>query len=893
LKLKRPGAVAALARGVGLGHQFADRREQARVGGRVAARRAADGALVDVDDLVEILDALDRLVLGRLFVRAVQRARHGGVERVVHQRRFARARDARHAGQEAHRESDAHVLQVVAGRADHADFLQVALRGQVRRFARGAAFGRGAGCEARGLLAFVECGLLHDRQPGGAVPGHLDLAHAREVLARERFGVGRHLGIRALRHHAAAVHARAGAHVDHVVGGVDHVLVVLDHDHAVADVAQVLQRADEPVVVALVQADAGLVEHVHHAREARADLRGQADALRLAARERLGAAVQAQVVEAHVVQEFQAQADLAHHLVGDVGLGAAQLERLEPGERIAQREVAQLEDRHARRLAAVRRAGRFVDQEHVARFGPQPRAAAIGAGLQVAKAREVFAHQHRIGLAVAPRHVGDDPLEGVLLRELLAREVARLHGVVELDLFGGRAVQQHLLHRGRQRFEGRVHVELVVLGDALDHAEVIAVAAVPALDGAAGDRERREGHHARRIEHLAVAQAVAAGAGAHGRIEREEARLQLRQRVVADRAGELGVEQVFLVGHTLGAQFQRNRAAFGQAQRGLEALGQALLHVGARAQAVDHHVDVVLLGLLELGEVVVFVGLAIDAKAHVARGLHLGEELQELAFLLARHGRQDQQARLVGNGQRRIDHLRDGLRLQRQVVVGAVGRAGAGVQEAQVVVDLGHRAHGGARVVAGGLLLDADRGRQALDHVHIGLVHELQELPRIGRQAFDIAPLPFGIQRVEGQARLARARQAGDHHQLVARNVQVDVLQVVGARTANADALLRQHRAEVGVAFELCVACTLRVVVGVFSGFGIQGGDRPRATGHDSPSGISWRIGGFRRFHGRFAGRRVSGARRRDAAGRHRAQSPVLFLLLHLLIRGSAYGIGQ
>ncbi|MNS71702.1 hypothetical protein D3C72_1050800 [compost metagenome] len=102
--------------------------------------------------------------------------------------------------------------------------------------------------------------------------GHLDLLHAREVLAGERLGVGRHLGVGALRHHAPAVHAGAGAHVDHVVGGVDHVLVVLDHDHAVADVAQVFERADEAVVVALVQADAGLVEHVHHAREARADL---------------------------------------------------------------------------------------------------------------------------------------------------------------------------------------------------------------------------------------------------------------------------------------------------------------------------------------------------------------------------------------------------------------------------------------------------------------------------------------------------------------------------------------------------------------------------------------------------------------------------------------------
>jgi len=49
---------------------------------------------------------------------------------------------------------------------------------------------------------------------------------------------------------------------------------------------------------------------------------GQADALRLAADERLGAAVQAQVVQAHVVQKLQAQADFADHLGGNLGLGA-------------------------------------------------------------------------------------------------------------------------------------------------------------------------------------------------------------------------------------------------------------------------------------------------------------------------------------------------------------------------------------------------------------------------------------------------------------------------------------------------------------------------------------------------------------------------------------------
>jgi hypothetical protein len=50
----------------------------------------------------------------------------------------------------------------------------------------------------------------------------------------------------------------------------------------------------QPIVVALMQSDRRLVEDVHHADEARADLTGEANALRFAARERVGAAIQRQ-----------------------------------------------------------------------------------------------------------------------------------------------------------------------------------------------------------------------------------------------------------------------------------------------------------------------------------------------------------------------------------------------------------------------------------------------------------------------------------------------------------------------------------------------------------------------------------------------------------------------
>ncbi len=136
-----------------------------------------------------------------------------------------------------------------------------------------------------------------------------------------------------------------------------------------------------------------------------------------------------------------------------------------------------------------------------------------------------------------------------------------------------------------------------------------------------------------------------------------------------------------------------------------------------------------------------------------------------------------------------IHHLAHGLRGEVDVVVGAARRAGARVQQAQVVVDFGDRADGGARIVRGRLLLDGDGRRQAFDGVDVRLFHHRQELPRVGGQRFDIAALAFGINGVEGQRGLAGARQAGEHDQPVARQVEVDILQVVGPGAPDSDIL--------------------------------------------------------------------------------------------------------
>ena len=158
--------------------------------------------------------------------RARMRARFSSrpellVEDLVDERRLARAGHAGDAGEHAERDAARRrCLQVVLARA------------------------------ARRVSALA-------RRPARRVAGTAMLPLAGEVLAGDRLsGAFMMSGSVPCAHDLAAVHARAGADVHDIVGGADRVLVVLDDDERVAEVAQAAQRVEQLVVVALVQADA-------------------------------------------------------------------------------------------------------------------------------------------------------------------------------------------------------------------------------------------------------------------------------------------------------------------------------------------------------------------------------------------------------------------------------------------------------------------------------------------------------------------------------------------------------------------------------------------------------------------------------------------------------------
>src|SRR5262249_7569039 len=101
---------------------------------------------------------------------------------------------------------------------------------------------------------------------------------------------------------------------------------------------ELAKNRNQPLVVARMQPDGGLVEYVERAHQRRPERRREVDALRFAARQRRRQTVEREVVESDVAQERQPSLNFLQHFLGDRGFFLTQRERREKGGRFVHRQ---------------------------------------------------------------------------------------------------------------------------------------------------------------------------------------------------------------------------------------------------------------------------------------------------------------------------------------------------------------------------------------------------------------------------------------------------------------------------------------------------------------------------------------------------------------------------
>ena len=191
---------------------------------------------------------------------------------------------------------------------------------------------------------------------------------------------------------------------------------------------------------------------------------------------------------------------------------------------------------------------------------------------------------------------------------------------------------------------------------------------------------------------------------------------------------------------------------------------------------------------------------AVDAHPYHALSLHFFQDFTVVPLLGPNDGGHQKHAGAfrkvlqrigdlggVGTGDRPATHF--------NVVIHMPARwgAGPGKEQPQVVPNFRGGGHGGSRVVSPRSLLDRNGGGEAFDGFHVGLAQLIQELTGVGRQRLHVFALAFGVHGVKGQRALARAGGAGNDHQLVTRNVQIHVFQVVFPGAANRNGVGGSH----------------------------------------------------------------------------------------------------
>ena len=386
--------------------QVPDVVEQPRVGGGVGPGGAADGALVNIDHLVQVLDALDTVALAGMDLHAHQVRAQSLEQNLIHQGAFAAAGDAGDHGEGPQGKVHVDVPQVVLRRADHFQELAV---------------------------------------PGAALCGNGDFLLAGEVLARQGVGVGHDLLRRTGGHYFTAVDTGAGADVDEVVRSPHGVLVVLHHQQRIAHVPQAAEGGKELIVVPLVQADGGLVQDIEDAHQGGADLGRQTDALALAAGEGPGGPAQRQVAQAHGLQKAQSGFDLLQNAVGDQVLLVCQSQLVHPVQLVQHGQPGQGVDV-------------LVPHRHRQGFLFQTAALTLRAGTRRHHLLQLPFAGIGLSLSVAALDVVADALEG-LVQDALAPGLV----VVQLQLFPIGAVEDDLLHLVGQVRPGGGQGEVVFL----------------------------------------------------------------------------------------------------------------------------------------------------------------------------------------------------------------------------------------------------------------------------------------------------------------------------------------------------------------------------------------------------------------------------------------------
>ena len=272
-----------------------------------------------------------------------------------------------------------------------------------------------------------------------------------------------------------------------------------------------------------------------------------------------------------------------------------------------------------------------------------------------------------------------------------------------------------------------------------------------------------------------LSQTLAMRTGTFGRVEGEHVRSWI---LIGDTCYR--IHETLGVGLSLLGTFLKNHhhaVALFHSRR--HTLADAFLILFLHHQFIDHSFYIVVLVAVGFHIGNDFEDVAVESHVEIPLSAHAFEEFAVMTLALAYEGSEQEDSLALIIAENHVDDLFLGIFHHLLATLVAVGSTGAGIEQAEIVVNLGGCSHGRAGILVGGFLFDADDRTQSRNLVNIRAFHVSQEVAGIGRESFDISALTFGKDGVESQRTLARTRESGNHGEGITRNLHINVLEVV------------------------------------------------------------------------------------------------------------------
>ena len=577
----------------------------------------------------------------------------------------------------------------------------------------------------------------------------------------------------------AAQFAGSRSEVEQLIGAADNIMVVLNDEQRVAEVAQLVQGADQACVVARVEADGRFVEDVEHTAQTAANLAGEADALRFATGECRRSAADGEILQPDFDQKGEAIGNFADQFAGNLFLLSRQFPFTNDRQQITQRRPAVLVDRAALELHRPR----IVAQSATTTLTALNLAHQMfELGTQTGRDAGCFFESRVKALILKAKSRRRNTVSWLLFLLLLRFPLSPFRFPLYLNPFLSSAIHNHPPMSWRHLIERHVGRQAGVSGEGFEHGGKQGLFdAGPGEDGTFGDRHLGTSHQGCRVGADFRTEAFARMAPADRAVERKmmgRQGLEASAAIAADQmlAVDFGFPPFFW---HVGQHGDNMQHATAEGECVFDAVGEPAAGVLAERNAVDNDFKILLTAAVDVGHRIEFVRLAIDADADVAV---VAEHVPEVFIALA--GRQFDRGTQIelsalGFGEDRVDHLVGALRADGRVAIGAVHLPQARKQDAKVIVDFGDRADRRAGRMAGGALFDGDRRRKALDRLDAWLLQLPDELSGVGTEAFDVAPLALGVDCIHRQRAFATTAGAAKDRKFVARDLNINAAKIM------------------------------------------------------------------------------------------------------------------